>query len=93
MELAKIVEKPNQKPATIVDPPSSELRKRELTRQPDVEKEMKFISISREAWPNREKLKNRYIFDESAGRGSTIYVIDNGADLANDVRMQRVSFP
>ena len=64
-----------------------------LTRQPDVEKEVKFISLSEEVWPKRDKQKNRYIFDETAGKGATVYVVDNGANLEHSVGSSEVNSP
>ena len=76
------------------DPPSSKLRrshdiislddrvlvKRDgnLVNAHNVEKEMAFISQ-----PRNKDLTEDFVYDDTAGTGQTIYVIDTGAGLAN----------
>ena len=61
-------------------PPKPRLEKRKTTGQPNAQPDLRFISEPK----NSNLLFTRdYIFDDSAGVGTTVYVIDTGANPAH----------
>ncbi len=65
------------------------VEKRTDTFQPDAKDELVFVSqpLGKEL----EDLGHKYHYDDSAGKGTKVYIVDTGADLDLKVSLRRSS--